>query len=108
MHKWYEEGLFDKDFGSTAYDPMGGALAELQANGTVGVWCTSGEGIGNITQPVTCVPNLTLEEGGHGSLTSTSLVTDSTNILHHRLLRGCGNGHEVPGLYVLRGRHFVL
>ena len=79
MHKWYEEGLFDKDFGSIAYDPMGGALAELQANGTVGVWCTSGEGIGNITQPVTCVPNLTLEEGGTDHITSTSLVTDSTN-----------------------------
>ncbi len=79
MHKWYDEGLFNKDFGSIAYDPMGGELAELQANGTVGVWCTSGEGIGNITQPVSCVPNLTLEKGGIDHLTSNSLVTDSTN-----------------------------
>lgn len=79
MNKWYNEGLFNKSFGSIAYDPMGGELAELQANGTVGVWCTSGEGIGNITQPVSCVPNLTLEEGGVDHLTSTSLVTDSTN-----------------------------
>lgn len=79
MHKWYEAGLFDKDFGSIAYDPMGGELAELQANGTVGVWCTSGEGIGNITQPVACVPNLTVEKGGTDHITSTSLVTDSTN-----------------------------
>ena len=79
MNKWYNEGLFNKSFGSIAYDPMGGELAELQANGTVGVWCTSGEGIGNITQPVACVPNLTLEEGGTDHLTSTSLVTDSTN-----------------------------
>lgn len=79
MNKWYNEGLFNKDFGSIAYDPMGGELAELQANGTVGVWCTSGEGIGNITQPVTCVPNLTLEEGGIDHITSNSLVTDSTN-----------------------------
>lgn len=79
MNKWYNEGLFDKNFGSIAYDPMGGALAELQASGTVGVWCTSGEGIGNITQPVSCVPNLTLEEGGTDHITSTSLVTDSTN-----------------------------
>ena len=79
MHKWYDEGLFNKDFGSIAYDPMGGELAELQANGTVGVWCTSGEGIGNITQPISCVPNLTLEKGGIDHLTSNSLVTDSTN-----------------------------
>lgn len=79
MNKWYNEGLFNKSFGSIAYDPMGGELAELQANGTVGVWCTSGEGIGNITQPVACVPNLTLEEGGTDHITSTSLVTDSTN-----------------------------
>lgn len=79
MNKWYNEGLFNKDFGSIAYDPMGGELAELQANGTVGVWCTSGEGIGNITQPVACVPNLTLKEGGIDHITSTSLVTDSTN-----------------------------
>ena len=79
MNKWYNEGLFNKDFASIEYDPMGGELAELQAKGTVGVWCTSGEGIGNITQPVSCVPNLTLEEGGIDHLTSTSLVTDSTN-----------------------------
>lgn len=79
MNKWYNEGLFNKNFGTIAYDPMGGELAELQANGTVGVWCTSGEGIGNITQPVSCVPNLTLEEGGTDHLTSNSLVTDSTN-----------------------------
>lgn len=79
MNKWYNEGLFDKDFGSIAYDPMGGALAELQANGTVGLWCTSGEGIGNITQPVSCVPNLTLEEGGIDHITSTSLITDSSD-----------------------------
>ena len=79
MNKWYNEGLFNKDFVSIDYDPMGGELAELQAKGTVGVWCTSGEGIGNITQPVSCVPNLTLEEGGIDHLTSTSLVTDSTN-----------------------------
>lgn len=79
MNKWYNEGLFDKDFGSIAYDPMGGALAELQANGTVGLWCTSGEGIGNITQPVSCVPNLTLEEGGTDHITSTSLITDSSD-----------------------------
>ena len=79
MNKWYNEGLFDKSFGGIAYDPMGGELAELQANGTVGVWCTSGEGIGNITQPVACVPNLTLEEGGVDHQTSTSLITDSTN-----------------------------
>ncbi len=79
MNKWYNEGLFDKNFGSIAYDPMGGALAELQANGTVGLWCTSGEGIGNITQPVSCVPNLTLEEGGIDHITSTSLITDSSD-----------------------------
>lgn len=79
MNKWYNEGLFDKGFGSIAYDPMGGELAELQANGTVGVWCTSGEGIGNITQPVTCVSNLVLKEGEIDHQTSTSLVTDSTN-----------------------------
>ena len=79
MNKWYNEGLFNRDFGSIAYDPMGGELAELQANGTVGVWCTSGEGIGNITQPVSCVPNLTLEEGDIDHMTSNSLVTDSTN-----------------------------
>lgn len=79
MNKWYNEGLFNRDFGSIAYDPMGGELAELQANGTVGVWCTSGEGVGNITQPVSCVPNLTLEEGGIDHMTSNSLVTDSTN-----------------------------
>lgn len=79
MNKWYNEGLFDKGFGGIAYDPMGGELAELQANGTVGVWCTSGEGIGNITQPVTCVPNLVVNEGDMDHQTSTSLVTDSTN-----------------------------
>ena len=79
MNKWYNEGLFDKQFGTIVYDPMGGKLAELQASGTVGVWCTSGEGIGNITQPVSCVPNLTLEEGGIDHMTSTSLVTDTTN-----------------------------
>ncbi len=79
MNKWYNEGLFDKQFGTIVYDPMGGKLAELQASGTVGVWCTSGEGIGNITQPVSCVPNLTLEEGGVDHMTSTSLVTDTTN-----------------------------
>ncbi len=79
MNKWYNEGLFDKAFGSIAYDPMGGALAELQAAGTVGVWCTSGEGIGNITQPVSCVPNLVLEEGGMDHMTSTSLITDTTD-----------------------------
>lgn len=65
MNKWYNEGLFDKDFGSIAYDPMGGALAELQANGTVGLWCTSGEGIGNITQPVSCVPQSDAGRGRH-------------------------------------------
>lgn len=79
MNKWYNEGLFDKSFGGIAYDPMGGELAELQANGTVGVWCTSGEGIGNITQPVTCVPNLVVNEGEMDHQTSNSLVTDSTN-----------------------------
>ena len=79
MNKWYNEGLFNKDFGSIAYDPMGGELAELQANGTVGVWCTSGEGIGNITQDVSCVPNLVQNEGDMDHQTSTSLVTDSTN-----------------------------
>lgn len=79
MNKWYNEGLFAKDFATIAYDPMGGVLAELQANGTVGVWCTSGEGIGNITQSVSCVPNLVLEEGGIDHMTSTSLITDSTN-----------------------------
>lgn len=79
MNKWYNEGLFDKSFGGIAYDPMGGELAELQANGTVGVWCTSGEGIGNITQDVTCVPNLVVNEGDMDHQTSTSLVTDSTN-----------------------------
>lgn len=79
MNKWYNEGLFDKNFATIAYDPMGGELAELQANGTVGVWCTSGEGIGNITLPVSCVPNLVLEEGAKDHLTSTSLITDSTN-----------------------------
>ena len=79
MNKWYNEGLFNKDFGSIAYDPMGGELAELQANGTVGVWCTSGEGIGNITQDVSCVPNLVQKEGDMDHQTSTSLVTDSTN-----------------------------
>ena len=79
MNKWYNEGLFNKNFGSIAYDPMGGELAELQANGTVGVWCTSGEGIGNITQDVSCVPNLVQNEGDMDHQTSTSLVTDSTN-----------------------------
>lgn len=79
MNKWYNEGLFAKDFATIVYDPMGGKLAELQANGTVGVWCTSGEGIGNITQPVSCVPNLTLEEGAMDHMTSTSLITDTTN-----------------------------
>lgn len=79
MNKWYNEGLFAKDFASIIYDPMGGKLAELQANGTVGVWCTSGEGIGNITQSVSCVPNLTLEKGGMDHMTSTSLITDTTN-----------------------------
>lgn len=79
MNKWYNEGLFDKSFGSIVYDPMGGKLAELQAAGTVGVWCTSGEGIGNITQSVSCVPNLVLEAGGIDHMTSTSLITDTTN-----------------------------
>lgn len=79
MNKWYNDGLFDKSFATITYDPMGGELAELQANGTVGVWCTSGEGIGNITQPVSCVPNLALEEGGKDHQTSTSLLTDSDN-----------------------------
>ena len=79
MNKWYNEGLFAKDFATIAYDPMGGKLAEIQANGTVGVWCTSGEGIGNITQEVSCVPNLVLEEGGIDHMTSTSLITDTTN-----------------------------
>ena len=79
MNKWYNDGLFDKSFATISYDPMGGELAELQANGTVGVWCTSGEGIGNITQPVTCVPNLVLEKGGKDHQTSTSLLTDSDN-----------------------------
>lgn len=79
MNKWYNDDLFDKSFATIAYDPMGGKLAELQASGTVGVWCTSGEGIGNITQPVSCVPNLTLEEGGKDHQTSTSLLTDSDN-----------------------------
>lgn len=79
MNKWYNDGLFDKDFGAISYDPMGGALGEMTANGTVGVWCTSGEGIGNITFPVSCVPNLTLEEGGRDHQTSTSLLTDSDN-----------------------------
>lgn len=79
MNKWYNDGLFDKSFATIAYDPMGGELAELQANGTVGVWCTSGEGIGNITQPVACVPNLTLKEGEKDHQTSTSLLTDSDN-----------------------------
>lgn len=79
MNKWYNDGLFDKSFATITYDPMGGELAQLQANGTVGVWCTSGEGIGNITQPVACVPNLALEEGGKDHQTSTSLLTDSDN-----------------------------
>lgn len=79
MNKWYNEGLFDKSFGGIAYDPMGGELAQLQANGTVGVWCTSGEGIGNITQPVACVPNLVLSEGEMDHQTSNSLITDTTN-----------------------------
>lgn len=79
MNKWYNDGLFDKDFGAITYDPMGGALGEMTANGTVGVWCTSGEGIGNIAFPVSCVPNLTLEEGGKDHQTSTSLLTDSDN-----------------------------
>ena len=79
MNKWYNEGLFAKDFASIQYDPMGGVLGEMTANGTVGVWCTSGEGINNINFPVTCVPNLTLEKGGKDHLTSTSLLTDSDN-----------------------------
>ena len=79
MNKWYNANLFDKSFATIAYDPMGGELAELQANGTVGVWCTSGEGIGNITQSVSCVPNLALEEGGMDHQTSVSLLTDSDN-----------------------------
>ena len=79
MNKWYNEGLFAKDFATIQYDPMGGKLAEIQANGTVGVWCTSGEGIGNITLDVSCVPNLVLEEGGMDHMTSTSLITDTTN-----------------------------
>ena len=79
MNEWYNEGLFDKNFGSIQYDPMGGELAELTANGTVGVWCTSGEGIGNIEQEVSCVPNLVQNEGDYDHLTSTSLVTDSTD-----------------------------
>ena len=79
MNKWYNEGLFARDFASIQYDPMGGVLGEMTANGTVGVWCTSGEGINNITFPVTCAPNLTLEKGGKDHLTSTSLLTDSDN-----------------------------
>ena len=79
MNKWYNEGLFARDFASIQYDPMGGVLGEMTANGTVGVWCTSGEGINNIYFPVTCVPNLTLEKGGKDHLTSTSLLTDSDN-----------------------------
>ena len=79
MNKWYNEDLFAKDFASIQYDPMGGVLGEMTANGTVGVWCTSGEGINNITFPVTCVPNLVLEKGGMDHMTSTSLLTDSDN-----------------------------
>ncbi len=79
MNKWYNEGLFAKDFASIQYNPMGGVLGEMTSNGTVGVWCTSGEGINNIYFPVTCVPNLTLEKGGKDHLTSTSLLTDSDN-----------------------------
>jgi putative aldouronate transport system substrate-binding protein len=79
MHKWYTEGLMDSDFISVAYDPMGSYLTGLVSSSAVGVWCTSGEGLGNIEVPISCVPNLTVEEGGIDHLTSTSLLTDSTN-----------------------------
>jgi putative aldouronate transport system substrate-binding protein len=69
----------DSDFISVAYDPMGSYLTGLVSSSAVGVWCTSGEGLGNIEVPISCVPNLTVEEGGIDHLTSTSLLTDSTN-----------------------------
>ena len=79
MNKWFNEGLIASDFATVAYDPMGGVLGNLTANGTVGAWCTSGEGINNITFPVVPVPNLVLEEGGKDHQTSMSLLTDSDN-----------------------------
>lgn len=79
MNKWYNEGLIAKDFATVTYDPMGGVLGEMTANGTVGAWCTSGEGINHITFPVVPVSNLTLEAGGADHQTSMSLLTDSEN-----------------------------
>lgn len=79
MNKWYNEGLIAKDFATVAYDPMGGVLGELTASGTVGAWCTSGEGINNISFPVVPVSNLTVEKGGADHQTSMSLLTDSDN-----------------------------
>lgn len=79
MNKWFNEGLIAKDFATVAYDPMGGVLGALTASGTVGAWCTSGEGINHITFPVVPVPNLAVEKGGADHQTSMSLLTDSEN-----------------------------
>lgn len=79
MNKWYNEGLFDKDFISIQFDPFSSYLDGQITTDQMGVWCTSGEGIDNYTVPIACVPNLTANEDGMDHVTSTSLVTDSSN-----------------------------
>ncbi len=77
MNRWYEAGLFDSDFMSIQYDPFSSYLDGQITTDQMGVWCTSGEGIDNYTVPITCVPALTLEEGGLDHITSTYLTVDS-------------------------------
>lgn len=77
MNEWYEAGLFDSDFMSIEYDPFSSYLDGQITSDEMAVWCTSGEGIDNYTVPVTCVPSLTVEEGGTDHVTSMSLTVDS-------------------------------
>ena len=79
MNKWYNAGLFDKDFISIQFDPFSSYLDGQITTDQMGVWCTSGEGIDNYTVPIACVPYLTANEDGMDHVTSTSLITDSSN-----------------------------
>lgn len=79
MNKWYNAGLFDKDFISIQFDPFSSYLDGQITTDQMGAWCTSGEGIDNYTVPIACVPYLTANEDGMDHVTSTSLITDSSD-----------------------------